>query len=72
MIAEEKGKMKELKRFLQSFEDDMAAAAFAEAGEFETAREILRKSGHSIKEGKGDSRRCEDEGKEAIATPVKI
>lgn len=30
------------KRAMESFEDVMAAAAFAEAGEFETAREILK------------------------------
>lgn len=64
--------MKGLKRFLKRFEDDLAAVVFAEGGEFETAKEILRESGHPIKEGKGDSRSCEDEGKEAIAVPVKI
>lgn len=30
-----------MKGFLKKFEDTFAAAAFAEAGEFETAREIL-------------------------------
>jgi len=34
--------MKVLRRLLKRFEDDMAAAAFAEAGEFRTAREILK------------------------------
>lgn len=57
---------------MEMLKDDMAAVVFAEAGEFEAAREILHKSGHPIKEGKGDSRRCEDKGKEAIAAPVKI
>ena len=31
-----------MKRLLKRFEDIMAAVAFAEEGEFETAREILR------------------------------
>ncbi len=31
-----------MKRFLKKFEDTFAAAAFAEAGEFETAKEIIR------------------------------
>lgn len=39
--------MKGLRRFLKGFEDDMTAAVFAEAGEFETAREILRESEHA-------------------------
>jgi hypothetical protein len=34
--------MKTLKRIFRKFEDAMAASAFAEAGEFETARQILR------------------------------
>ncbi|HEB76255.1 MAG TPA: hypothetical protein ENJ04_07885 [Nitrospirae bacterium] len=33
--------MKVLRRMLERFEDEMAAAAFAEAGEFGAAREIL-------------------------------
>ena len=36
--------MKVLRRMLKRFEGEMAAAAFAEAGEFETAREILKSS----------------------------
>lgn len=31
-----------MKRFMKQFEDIMSATAFAEAGEFETAREILK------------------------------
>lgn len=31
-----------MKGFLRKFEDTMAAVAFAEAGEFETAREIIK------------------------------
>ncbi|NOZ25121.1 MAG: hypothetical protein GXO94_03385 [Nitrospirae bacterium] len=34
--------MKALRRLLERFEDEMTAAAFAEAGEVEAAREILR------------------------------
>lgn len=33
---------KKMKKWLKKFENDMAAAAFAEAGEFETAREMLK------------------------------
>ena len=33
-----------MKKFLKTFENTMAAAAFAEAGEFETAREMLREN----------------------------
>ncbi len=33
-----------MRGFLKKFEDAMAAAAFAEAGEFETAKEIMRES----------------------------
>ena len=33
--------MKALRKLLKRFEDEMAAVAFAEAGEFRTAREIL-------------------------------
>ncbi len=36
--------MKVLRKMLKRFEGEMAAAAFAEAGEFETAREILKSS----------------------------
>ncbi|GMT46467.1 hypothetical protein MNBD_NITROSPIRAE03-842 [hydrothermal vent metagenome] len=36
--------MKVLRRMLKRFEGEMAAVAFAEAGEFETAREILKSS----------------------------
>ncbi len=36
--------MKALKKFIKKFEDEMAAAAFAEAGEPETALEILKES----------------------------
>ncbi|GBE33764.1 hypothetical protein BMS3Bbin06_00279 [bacterium BMS3Bbin06] len=36
--------MKALRKLLKRFEDEMAAVAFAEAGEFETAREILKSS----------------------------
>jgi hypothetical protein len=34
---------KKLKKWLKQFEDDMASAVFAEAGEFETARQIMKK-----------------------------
>jgi len=33
--------MKKLKGIFKKFEDAMAAAAFAEAGEFETAKQIM-------------------------------
>jgi len=36
--------MKGIKNFVEKFETAMVAAAFAEAGEFETAREIMRES----------------------------
>ncbi len=36
--------MKILRKMLRKFEGEMAAVAFAEAGEFETAREILKSS----------------------------
>ncbi|NOY40171.1 MAG: hypothetical protein GXO95_08120 [Nitrospirae bacterium] len=36
--------MKVLRKMLRKFEGEMAAVAFAEAGEFETAREILKSS----------------------------
>ncbi len=36
--------MKVLRKMLKRFEGEMAAVAFAEAGEFETAREILKSS----------------------------
>ncbi|MBF0558128.1 MAG: hypothetical protein HQL08_05060 [Nitrospirae bacterium] len=34
-----------MKRLLERFETSMMAAAFAEEGEFETARQILKESG---------------------------
>ena len=36
-----------MKRFIKDFEDSMAAAAFAEAGDFKTARNILNEMGES-------------------------
>ena len=35
---------KGMRKFFKSFEDTMAAAAYAEAGEFETVREIVNES----------------------------
>jgi len=37
-----RNKMKGLRKFLRKFENAMSAATFAEAGEAETAREILQ------------------------------
>lgn len=64
--------MKGLKRFFKRFEDEMVATAFAEAGEFETAREILAESEHMLKEDKKGTVICEDKSKEVISTPVKL
>ncbi|GBD99462.1 hypothetical protein BMS3Abin07_01499 [bacterium BMS3Abin07] len=36
--------MKFFKKMVRKFEDEMAAAAFAQAGEMETAKEILKES----------------------------
>jgi hypothetical protein len=36
--------MKKLKRFLKRFEDHMVAVTYAEEGEFETAKEIIKTS----------------------------
>lgn len=41
-----------MKRFIKDFEDSMAAAAFAEAGEFKTARNILNEMGEAREEMK--------------------
>ncbi len=41
-----------MKRFIKDFEDSMAAAAFAEAGDFKTARNILNEMGESKEEMK--------------------
>ena len=46
--------MKVLRKVLKKFEGEMAAVAFAEAGEFETAREILKSSvSEQISDGNG-------------------
>ncbi|OGW25722.1 MAG: hypothetical protein A2X59_08380 [Nitrospirae bacterium GWC2_42_7] len=51
--------MKTLSRLMKSFENAMAATAFAEEGEFETAREIMNegnRQGERIS-GRVDSKR---------------
>lgn len=41
--------MKGLKKLLKGFEKAMTASAFAEEGEFETAREIIREAEEEVK-----------------------
>ncbi len=41
--------MKILQNLMKRFESVMVAATFAEAGEFETAREIMREQSHQQK-----------------------
>lgn len=56
--------MKALTRLSARFDDIMSAATFAEAGEFETAREIMRK-------GKGPQERVTRRMDKELRTSVK-
>lgn len=51
--------MKTLNRLMQGFENAMTATAFAEAGEFETAREIMSEGKRQEKRvaGRADSKK---------------
>ncbi|MHB8841167.1 MAG: hypothetical protein ACYC56_05170 [Candidatus Aquicultor sp.] len=44
--------MKGIKRFFSNFEDTMVAVTFAEAGELETARQIMAESESTAEESK--------------------
>lgn len=50
--------MKTLSRLMKGFENAMSATAFAEAGEFETAREIMREGKEERITGRVDSKRA--------------
>lgn len=43
--------MKGIRKFFSNFDDTMAAVAFAEAGELETARQIMAESESQEEEG---------------------
>lgn len=45
--------MGRIKEFFKRFDDEMAAVAFAEAGELETAKEFLAGSDNKIEEKRG-------------------
>jgi phage anti-repressor protein len=46
--------MKGLRKLFKWFENTMSAVAFAEAGEFETAREMMREEKHRDRKVKRD------------------
>lgn len=60
-------------RLLKKLEDIFAAVAFAEAGEFETARKMLKEAESGAAEGvpAEEGHRDRESGKEVRPTPVR-
>ncbi len=54
--------MGRIKKFFKRFDDEMAAVAFAEAGELEMAKELLAESDNKIEEKRGYGDDGQDKG----------
>jgi hypothetical protein len=58
-----------MKKWMKKLEDVFAAAAFAEAGEFETARDIAQGEGPKAGRKEAEEKAAGREGREGITPP---